>query len=227
MSGEGVIQFQLEHTNAAIDAELSSIGALDEAFCQLVAWREILARTQLVGQHPARYEGFGYGNASVRVGRRSAGRGRRAFLITGTQTSGKDHLKLGDCALVRRYDTAGNRVVSSGRTRPSSEALSHAAVYDLGPHIQAVLHVHSPVLWSSAAALRIPTTDPAATYGTPAMAQAIAHCYAQGRFAERQILAMGGHEDGMVAFGRSIEEAGLVLVKWLGRAYKRRCSIPF
>ncbi len=218
---EGVIQFELSHTGVAIDAH-----AVNQVFCQLVAWREILARSQLVGQDPTLYQGFGYGNASVRVGRRSSGRGRRSFLITGTQTSGKDHLKLSDCAVVDSYNTRANQVASHGRAEPSSEALSHAAIYDLGPHIQAVLHAHSPTIWNTAVKLRIPITDPTATYGTPAMAQAIASCYQQGLFAERQILAMGGHQDGILAFGRTVEEAGMVLIKWLGRAYEGLCVIP-
>ena len=43
---------------------------------------------------------------------------------------------------------------------------------------------------------------------------------------------MGGHEDGVIAFGRSIEEAGQTLLTWLARAYElemrivRRVPVP-
>jgi hypothetical protein len=41
---------------------------------------------------------------------------------------------------------------------------------------------------------------------------------------EIRILAMGGHEDGIVVFGRSPEEAGGVLLRWLARAYEAQCA---
>ena len=221
---EGVIQFELDHLNQRLTDGPGGLPSLDEPFCSLVAWREILARSGLVGQDPELYEGYGYGNASVRVGRRSAGRGRRTFLITGTQTSGKRQLRLADCALVERWNTGGNRVSSRGNTRPSSEALSHAAVYDVAPQARAVLHAHSPVLWRHARTLRLPITDPAAANGTPQMAAAIGRCCAEGWFAERRILAMGGHEDGVLAFGRTVEEAGVTLITWFARALATECS---
>jgi hypothetical protein len=34
------------------------------------------------------------------------------------------------------------------------------------------------------------------------------------------IFAMGGHEDGLVAFGRTAEEAGTVLLRALARAFQ-------
>lgn len=210
---EGVIQFDLDHR----DQDLERL-PVDDAFRALKAWREILVRVRLLGQEPDLYGGYAYGNVSIRVGRPGAGRGRRSFLVTGSQTSGIKQLTLADCALVERWDSAGNRVASCGRTRPSSEALTHAAVYDAAPHIRAVVHAHSQVLWHRARALRLPITDPSAANGTPAMAAAIGNCWREGLFAERKILAMGGHEDGILTCGRSLEEAGLVLLKWLGRA---------
>ena len=41
---------------------------------------------------------------------------------------------------------------------------------------------------------------------------------------ERGILAMGGHEDGILVLGRSAEEAGGVLLRWLARAYGAACD---
>lgn len=220
MRQEGVIKFELEHQRRPLDAAM-----LGDAVCQLVAWREVMALTGLVGQDPRRYEGAGYGNASIRVGRRSAGRGRRSFLITGTQTSGRRRIGLDDFALVERYDASRNRLESHGRTAPSSESLTHAAAYDLGPHIRCVLHAHSPVLWRAAALLRLPASDPAVPYGTPEMASEVGRLFRDGVFAERRILAMGGHEDGILVFGRSPEDAGQVLITWLARAYERACAV--
>ena len=179
--------------------------------------------TGLVGRDPRRYEGAAYGNVSVRIGRPSAGLGRRAFLITGTQTSGKRQITLDDLALVERYDFDRNRVMSRGRTKPSSESMTHGAAYDLGPHVRCVLHAHSPVLWQRAEGLRIPITDPGVAYGTPGMAREVQRLYGAGLFAERRILAMGGHDDGILVFGKSLEEAGQVLITWLARAYESEC----
>lgn len=227
---EGVIKYVLEHRSRELDAgrpgEVGRLGEerrLGEVLCKLVAWRELLALTGLVGQNPARYGGAGYGNVSARVGRPSEGRGRRTFVTTGTQTSGKRCVDVGDFAVVERYDYRLNRVWSYGPVAPSSESLTHAALYDVGPQIRSVLHAHSPVLWRRARELRIPITDPAAAYGTPAMAEEVQRLYQTRGLAELRILSMGGHEDGIVVFGRSPEEAGRVLMTWLARAYEADC----
>ena len=216
---EGVIKFEVEHENRPIDYD-----RLHELICQLVAWREIMALTGLVGQDPRRYDGAGYGNASVRVGRAGAALGHRSYLITGTQTSGKRCIGPEDFALVERYDPRRNWVKSHGSTEPSSESLTHGATYDLGPHIRCVLHAHTPVLWRRARELRLPTTEPHVAYGTPGMAAEVQRLYRDGVFAERRILAMGGHEDGILVFGRTPEDAGQVLLTWLARAYERDCG---
>lgn len=219
MLQEGVIKFDIEHESRPINAAV-----LGDIACQLIAWREIMALTGLVGQDPRLYEGAGYGNASVRFGRRSAGLGRRAFLITGTQTSGRQTISLDDFAVVERYDARRNYVRSYGRTRPSSESMTHAATYDLGPHIRCVLHAHTPALWQRARELSLPTTEASIAYGTPEMAAEVGRLYRDGLFAERRILAMGGHEDGILVFGGTPEDAGQVLLTWLARAYERDCG---
>lgn len=215
---EGVIKYELEHRECALE-----VGRLGDTLCELIAWRELLALTGLVGQDPARYGGSGYGNVSARVGRPSEGRGRRAFLTTGTQTSGKRCVGSADFAIVERYDYHLNRVWSRGPVAPSSESLTHAALYDVGPQIRCVLHAHSPVLWRRARELRLPITDPGAPYGTPEMALEVQRVYQTRGLAELRILAMGGHEDGIVVLGRSPEEAGRVLMTWLARAYEAEC----
>ncbi len=218
MREEGVIKFEFEHSRESLARSRYA-----ELVCPLIAWREILALTGLVGQDRARYEGAGYGNVSVRLGRPGMGLGRRTFLVTGTQTSGKHCIGLDDFCIVERYDFDRNRLVSRGLTPPSSESMTHGAVYDLGPHIRCVLHAHSPVLWSRRDELRLPATSPDVPYGTPEMAREVQRLYREGVFAERRVLAMGGHEDGVIAFGPSPEAAGHALLTWLGRAYERDC----
>ncbi|MFQ5747816.1 MAG: class II aldolase/adducin family protein [Gemmatimonadota bacterium] len=219
MPQEGVVKFEVEHEDGPLEAR-----RYGDLACKLVAWREIMALTGLVGQDPGRYEGAGYGNVSARVGPPNEALGRRAFLITGTQTSGQRCIGLDDFAVVDRYDYRANRVWSRGRARPSSESMTHGAAYDLGPHIRCVLHAHSPILWRRARALRLPTTSPTVPYGTPEMAGEVQRLYRETSLPETGVLAMGGHEDGILVFGRGPEEAGEVLLRWLARAYGAACG---
>lgn len=216
---EGAIKFDADHREQPLSAR-----RFGEAACRLIAWREILARTGLVGQQPGLYGGFGYGNVSCRVGPPSMPRRRRAFLITGTQTSGKDCMSLGDLCVVERCDVERNQVESYGSVLPSSESLTHGAIYDLGSHLRYVFHAHSPTIWRRAAALRIPTTDSRVAYGTPEMAREVERLWRSSPLPDVGILAMGGHEDGVVAFGRSAEEAGEVALRTLARAYEAACA---
>lgn len=219
MVDEGVIKFRAEHQHEALAPR-----RYGDVACQLIAWREILARTGLVGQEEGRYGGFGYGNVSARVGPPAASRGRRSFLITGTQTSGRACVSLADFCVVESFDSGRNQVVSRGAVLPSSESMTHGAIYDLGSHVRFVFHAHSPVIWRRAAALRLPTSDPRVPYGTPEMAREVHRLYRSSALAEVQILAMGGHEDGVIVFGRSAEEAGQVLLRYLARAYEAHCA---
>ena len=211
---EGVIQFHSEHETRALEAR-----ALDETARVLAAWREVLARLGLVGRHPARYGGLGYGNVSARVGPLGdVGRGRRRFIVTGSQTGGRPQLGLADFALVERYDVERNEVVSVGPVPPSSEALTHAALYDVAPAARFVLHAHSPEIWRGARALGIPISDAGARNGTPQMAREVQRLYRETTFSSLGVLAMGGHEDGVIAIGRTAGEAGECLVRHLARA---------
>jgi ribulose-5-phosphate 4-epimerase/fuculose-1-phosphate aldolase len=219
MTDEGVIKFHPHHTRESLDPR-----RFGEAACALIAWREILGRTGLVGQAPGLYGGFGYGNVSSRVGPPGAGRGRRSFLITGTQTSGKPCVTLGDFCWVERFDLGTHEVWSRGAVLPSSESMTHGALYDLGPHIRFVFHAHTPVIWRRARELRIPTSSPQVPYGTPEMARETHRLYRSTALPEVQILAMGGHEDGIVVFGRTAEEAGQILLRYLARAYEAQCA---
>jgi ribulose-5-phosphate 4-epimerase/fuculose-1-phosphate aldolase len=212
---EGVIKFHRDHETRSLDPHRYAT-----LVSKLAAWRRVMSMTRLVGQDPGLYEGAGYGNVSARIGPPSAALGRRSFLITATQTSGKSQVDLSDFVVVERYDFRHNSVRSRGVQEPSSESMTHGAIYDQGPHIRCVLHAHSPDLWHQARALRLPTTDPRIAYGTPEMAREVQRLFRESPAAERQIVAMGGHEDGILAFGRSPEETGRVLICELARAFE-------
>jgi ribulose-5-phosphate 4-epimerase/fuculose-1-phosphate aldolase len=205
---EGVIQFRAEHSSKSLyhAQDLEVIG-------HLVAWRALLFKLGVIGQHAHRYDGLGFGNVSARVGAPSASPGARPFVITGTQTGGVERLEVSHFARVERYDLSRNQLWSHGLCRPSSESLTHGALYDLGPQLRAVFHVHSPEVWHAHRALRLPTTSPEVGYGTVAMARAMRKAWQDGGLAEAGVVVMLGHEDGVVAVGKSPEEAGQRLVK--------------
>lgn len=216
---EGVIKFSARHDLRRLDTRVYG-----DLACKLTAWREIFAKTNLVGQEPHRYGGAGYGNVSGRVHAPADGRGARAFLITGTQTGGTPCVTLDHYCVVSRYDYRKNAVDSFGPIQPSSESMTHGAIYDLAPHIRFVFHAHTPLIWTRAAELNIPTTDPSVPYGTPAMADEMHRLFRTTTLPELRILSMGGHEDGIIVFGRTAEETGQVMLTYLARAYERVCE---
>ncbi len=202
---EGVIKFNL-------DFEQRSIDAMDIA--ELNAWRDVLMRLELIGQDPARYDGYGFGNISMRC--------NEGFIITGTQTGDIKQLSLADYAVCTGWELSRNAVSAYGDVKPSSESLSHAAVYDGKPTSVCAFHVHSPDLWHTAEALEIPVTDASVAYGTPEMAAEVARCIEH--LSLPGMFSMGGHEDGVFSFGATLAEAGAHMVEMLVRARALRAA---
>ncbi len=212
---DGVILFNAHHAprpladfwREHIGDPLCGLGALTE---ELARWRAALIDAGLVGQDPARYGGGGFGDLSARLPGAAGAAG--AFLVTGTQTSGLGHL--GGRALsahlcaVLSVDLPANAARSEGPARPSSEAMTHAALYAASPEVMWVFHGHAPLLWRAAGRLGLPVTPAEVGYGTPEMAAAAAGLWGAGRWGLGGVLAMGGHEDGVVCAGREAREAG-------------------
>jgi hypothetical protein len=202
---EGIIKFELAfRSGPAPAAEL--LGELD-------AWRRIFRRLGLLGQDPRRYDGLGFGNLSRRLER---GAPAEAFLISGTQTGHLDRLGGEHYATVLSCDPARNRIEARGPVRPSSEALSHGALYQANPRISWVMHLHSPEIFAARQRLKLPTTEATAAYGSPEMAAEIVRL--QPLAGWPGLLVMGGHEDGILAFGAHAAETGSLVVRILAAA---------
>ncbi|WP_305045827.1 class II aldolase/adducin family protein [Geoalkalibacter sp.] len=208
---EGVIKFDCRHR---LGAPLAP-----EHLLELNAWRKILFQLALIGQDPARYAGLGFGNLSRRAPHSLGGEGG-AFIISGTQTGGIPDLDASHYTLVRHCDPQTNRVEAEGPIAPSSESLTHGVLYALDARVNAVMHVHSPHLWGQAEPLGLPLTRSDVAYGTPDMAAEVARLWRQSPVRELGIFAMGGHEDGIVAFARTCAEAGATLIRRLAQAYQ-------
>lgn len=206
MEQEGVIKFDLRFTPAA-PLSFDQLRVLD-------AWRTILYRLGLIGQDALRYGGVGFGNVSQRLNDKNAVQ----FVITGSQTSELSRLDARHYSVVTEADVARNAISAKGETRPSSEALTHAMIYRARPEARFVFHVHSPAIWRYASELGLPVTDPAAAYGTPAMAQDVERLLASPSSSIPRAFAMGGHEDGIVSYGETAEEAGVPLLTFFASA---------
>jgi L-ribulose-5-phosphate 4-epimerase len=189
------IKFSCERVAAGI----TSFGGLAE----LNAYRRQLLDLHLIGLDPS---GVGFGNLSVRDGATDN------FYITGSSTGGIQELTLADCAKVVAYDFKMNRVQYEGSALPSSESLTHAAIYESDAGTGAVIHCHDSKLWATRLN-QAPTTSKAADYGTPEIANEIMQLFTRTNLRSRKIVVMAGHEGGIVTFGKDLEEAFAVLMR--------------
>lgn len=207
---EGVIKFKQRFTKCPLP-ESYDLRGID-------SWRTILHDLNLIGQDPQRYRGAGYGNISKSVGSDAESKGKRKFVITGTQTGGSRKLTRNHYTTVLECDLENNLIVWEGPIEPSSEAETHSRVYHQHPSIGYVFHVHSPEIWGVSKKLNLPTTAEGVEYGTPEMAKEVERLAVYEGLLERKIFSMAGHKDGIVSFGKTAEEAGLILMESLAKA---------
>ena len=212
-SQEGVVKFK-QHFTEKLPPEYSSIRELN-------LWRRILFSLKLIGQSPDKYDGFAYGNMSQRIAPYKYPRNKRRFVITGTQTSGIENLTANHFATVLEYYPERNLVVSEGPIEASSEAMTHGAIYDIDDSIRFVFHVHSPLIWSNLERLSIPTTLEKIEYGTPEMAYEVRRLFMDTDVSKRHIFSMAGHKDGIISFGETSDEAGLILLNYFSKSLYR------
>lgn len=203
---EGVIKFHLDFREGPSPQKT--------LLRELNNWRSKLRELGLIGQDPERYEGYGFGNLS----RRLPGQKENAFLISGTQTGHLDELQANHYATVLQCRPAKNQLQATGQIKPSSEALSHGILYQSHPGIHWVMHLHSPDIFNNYRTLNLPCTDPSAAYGTPEMASAIEALAKEREDSHPSLLVMGGHQDGILAYGSDAEATGDLVIRTLNRA---------
>lgn len=167
------------------------------ALAELNVCRRKLLALRLIGVDS---RGIGFGNLSLRDG------ATNNFYITGSATGGLSGLSLADCVRVIGYDFKMNCLQYQGAAIPSSESLTHAAIYKSDPTISAVIHCHDSGLWGTLLDCA-PATSKSVAYGTPQMAHEIMRLFEKTDVRSKKIFAMAGHESGIVAFGKNLEEA--------------------
>jgi L-ribulose-5-phosphate 4-epimerase len=193
MNEEGVIKFNCRWTPS---------GPLDTKVLQDInAWRDKLFTTGLIG---VTEDGVGYGNISIRFK-------QNQFIISGSGTGKFEKLTEAHYALVTDYNVNENSVESTGPIIASSESLTHAMIYECAKDVHAVIHVHDVKLWKHLLS-SLPATALDIEYGTPEMAREIVRLFNEQKLSENKIFAMAGHHGGVVSFGRSLDEAGELLL---------------
>lgn len=190
---EGVIKFKLTLKRAPAP-EMNQVIALEK-------WRALFFKLGLVGEYPN--EKIGYGNLSSRLL-------KKTFIITGSQTGHLAHLQAHHYTKVIECDLKKGSVTAEGLIPPSSESLTHYGIYEANPAIQYVFHVHHQKLWEM---LKLGPFDSIADdipYGSQEMAEAAAALLSQK---SSGIFVMKGHEDGIIAYGTTVEEAGKTILE--------------
>lgn len=196
MSSEGYVKFNCKR----IDKDISIPENLFEA---LSKWRQIMFDSMLIGVYS---NGIGYGNISIRV---SAG----SFYISGTATGRFPKLDEKHYALVNSWSFSNNSLECFGKLDASAESLSHAAIYESLPNVGAVIHIHHKGMWEKYLN-SLQTTSVNVQYGTPEMAFEIQQIVKEVKPFQDNLLVMGGHEDGIIAWGKTMDEAGEVVLKY-------------
>jgi L-ribulose-5-phosphate 4-epimerase len=199
MIDEGVIKYHCQW--------ISGPALAADHLVDLMVWRDRLHQAGQIGLYP---NGIGYGNISLRLSSQS-------FAISGTQTGHLATTTPDHYTLVDGWDIDRNTLHCTGPLKASSESLTHAALYDFSPEIQSVIHIHNRDLWQHCQG-QLPTTAATVPYGTPAMAYEMRRLLQQGDLAQRRILIMAGHEEGVLAFGPTLDSAAQVLNRYLDRS---------
>ncbi len=165
--------------------------------------RDELYSLGLIGAYD---NGIGFGNISIR-------RRNNEFIVSGSATGNIRSLDENHYTTVTSFNIEKNKVVCKGPIKASSESLTHAMVYLLNAEINAIIHVHDVQLWNSLKG-KVPTTSEDVSYGTPQMAQEIQRLYEQSDLKTKKMVVMAGHKEGIITFGKSLNEAKEVLLKY-------------
>lgn len=194
---EGVIKFKFT---------LKKAPPLKEAeYLELEKWRAILYRMNLIGEY--KNEKVGYGNLSKRISPNSD-----QFIITGTQTGKYPHLSGSQYTKILKCNQDKMSVEAMGPTAPSSESLTHYAIYQRVAHINYVFHVHHTKMWEYMLNNKMDATPADIDYGTKEMADSAAQLIGTKKSG---IFVMNGHQDGIISYGETAEEAGKIILDTL------------
>jgi ribulose-5-phosphate 4-epimerase/fuculose-1-phosphate aldolase len=178
-------------------------------YTALEYWRKKLFKLNLIGEYQE--SKIGFGNLSMIYDYSDVFQGSRPqFIISGTQTGKYPELDGRYYTRILDYIIRDLKITMQGPIEASSEALTHAAIYEKNPIIKSVFHIHSPVLWKMMIEKNLPFTSANIPYGTYEMAQATQQCIAD---TSSGVFCMHGHTDGIVSYGTSLEESWVNIMR--------------
>ncbi len=152
----------------------------------LEKWRALFYKLQLVGEYPN--EKIGFGTLSCRLP------DKNTFLITGGQTGHLAYLQPHHYCRVTHFDLKKGHVIAEGLIAPSIESLTHFELYESDPNIQFIFHVHHHKLWEY-----MQTSGKEVPRG-----------FIKNQ--ESGIFILKGHQDEIIAFSTTAEEAGKLVL---------------
>ena len=196
MIGEGYLKFNCERIDENISIPVNIFNSLSK-------WRQKMFEYSLIGVYS---NGIGYGNISVRSDANN-------FYISGTATGSLPVLEEKHYALVNSWSFGNNSLKCIGMINASAESLSHAAIYESLPDVGAVIHIHHKGMWDKYINSLL-TTSPEILYGTPEMAMEIKKIIRNIKPETDNILVMGGHEEGIITWGKSLDIAGAIVLNY-------------
>lgn len=189
MIDEGVVKYSLKYKQ-------SEAIAIKE--CKKIEkTREDLYALGLIGAYS---NGIGYGNISLKYNKKNA------FVITATQTGDLEQLTPNEYSLVKKVNFKTFTTTATGPSKPSSEAITHACIYELDEAINAVIHIHNEKLWDFMLKNTYLSTNDT-PYGTPEMVEDVKELYKNIDPLQNNAFVMKGHFEGVVTFGKSLSEA--------------------
>jgi len=195
---EGYIKFNCNWQDKPIQFDTEEI----EEACK---YRNLLYNIDLIGMYD---NGIGFGNLSYRE------KVSNQIVITGSQTGGLKKIAPQNFTKVTRYNLKENSCNCEGNVKASSETLSHAVIYEFD-EVNAVIHIHNKKMWEYCLQ-KLPSTPTYAEFGTVDLANEIIELVSKTS-KEEGIFAMGGHEDGVIAYGKNLEKAYDKIIRF----YKR------
>lgn len=181
---------------------------VDETYVQVLnKWRDKIYAAGLIGVGD---DGVGFGNISIRYC-------KDQFIITGSGTGLLESLTPQHYSLVTGYDLNTHTLNCEGAIKASSESMSHATLYSCDAAINAVIHVHSLILWKKLLN-QVPTTVEKAEYGSKELTDDIRRLFKETDLPKQKLLVMAGHEAGIISFGKDIDEAGTIILDNYGKS---------
>lgn len=176
----------------------------------LEKWRHQLYQLKLIGEYLP--EKIGYGNLSLKKDYSNFHQTNHSqFVITGTQTGGREHLDGKYYTRVLDYNFKNWSIKAMGPLQASSEALTHAAIYEAdSQNIKCVFHIHNKEIWKGMIDQQYDSTPEDVPYGTEEMAKAV-----QSSIGNKTsgIIVMKGHEDGVISYGKTMQEAADLILE--------------